>query len=165
MSQVKSQYEHLPYRPGVGMMLINHNNEVFVGRRIDTRSDAWQMPQGGIDEGEEPKEAAMRELLEEMGSNHATIIAESQSWFYYDLPGHLVPKLWDGKYRGQKQKWFALRFQGTNADICIQTEEPEFMDWRWVEMEALPDIIVPFKRKLYAEVIKEFIPMIEAEGE
>lgn len=160
-SQEKTSYAHLPYRPGVGMMLVNKRDEIFVGRRIDTRSDAWQMPQGGIDEGETPEEAAMRELLEEVGSNHAEVICESKNWFYYDLPEHLVPKLWGGKYRGQKQKWFAMRFLGEDADICIETHIPEFMDWRWVELDSLPDIIVPFKRRLYQEVVKEFTPLLK----
>ncbi len=141
-------------------MLLNARNEVFVGRRIDTRSEAWQMPQGGIDGDEEAKDAVMRELMEETGIDNAVIVAESRDWFYYDLPDHLVPKLWDGQYRGQKQKWFLLRFKGTDADININTEHAEFMSWRWVDMRTLPEIIVPFKRKLYATIIEEFMPLI-----
>lgn len=141
-------------------MLLNPRNEVFVGRRIDTRSEAWQMPQGGIDGDEEAKDAVMRELMEETGINNAVIVAESRDWFYYDLPDHLVPKLWDGQYRGQKQKWFLLRFKGTDADVNINTEHAEFMSWRWVDMRTLPEIIVPFKRKLYATIIEEFMPLI-----
>lgn len=149
-------YSHLPYRPGVGVMLVNKHNQVFVGRRIDTRSEAWQMPQGGIDEGETASEAVMREMLEEIGTDKAEIIAESKNWFYYDLPEHLVPKLWDGKYRGQKQKWFFMRFLGEDSDINIETDHPEFMSWRWVEVKELPQIIVPFKRKLYGGIVEEF---------
>lgn len=140
-------------------MLINKRHEVFVGRRIDTRSEAWQMPQGGIDAGETPSEAVMREMQEELGCNHAEIITESKNWFYYDLPDHLIPKLWDGQYRGQKQKWFFMRFLGEDADINIEdTPHPEFMSWRWVDADRLPQIIVPFKRKLYKSIMKEFAP-------
>lgn len=139
-------------------MLINRYNEVFVGRRIDTRSEAWQMPQGGIDEGETPDQAAMREMLEEIGSNNARIVMESEHWFSYDLPDHLVPKLWDGKYRGQKQKWFLMRFLGEDTDIDIDTEHPEFAAWQWVNARRLPHIIVPFKRKLYKSIMEEFYP-------
>lgn len=114
------------------------------------------MPQGGIDNDETPSEAVMRELLEETGTNAAEVIAESREWFHYDLPDYLIPKLWEGKYRGQKQKWFALKFLGTNTDINIHTEHAEFMQWRWATMDELLEIIVPFKRKLYIAVMEEF---------
>lgn len=156
MENYKDKYLSLPYRPGVGIMLLNAQNEVFVGRRVDTRSEAWQMPQGGIDENETPAEAVLRELQEETGIHHVSIIAESKDWFYYDLPDYLIPKLWNGKYRGQKQKWFLLRFLGSNDEINIQSEHPEFMSWRWAKVRELPYIIVPFKRKLYNAVISEF---------
>lgn len=146
----------LPYRPCVGVMLLNDANKVFVAKRIDMRSEAWQMPQGGIDEGETPEQAAMREMLEEIGTDNAEIIAENSGWLNYDLPEHLVPKLWDGQFRGQKQKWFALRYRGTDADINIDTETPEFSEWKWADMRSLPDIIVPFKRELYAKLVTEF---------
>lgn len=142
-------------------MLLNSENLVFVGRRIDTRMEAWQMPQGGIDENETPAEAAMRELMEEVGTQNATIITESAGWFHYDLPEYLIPKLWGGKYRGQKQKWFAMRFLGANNDIHINGPEPEFMDWRWVPMDQLPELIVPFKRELYLKVLEEFHPFLK----
>ncbi len=146
----------LPYRRGVGMMLLNAENKVFAAKRIDMTSEAWQMPQGGIDKGEEPHAAAMRELEEEIGTRKATIIAESRGWLRYDLPEHLVPKLWGGKYRGQEQMWYALRFEGTDADINIATEHAEFSEWKWVPMASLPDLIVPFKKELYQQIVAEF---------
>lgn len=146
----------LPYRPGVGIMLLNQDNLVFVAKRIDTISEAWQMPQGGIDEGEEPRACALRELKEEIGTDKAIILAESREWLTYDLPDHLVPKIWGGRYRGQKQKWFAMRFTGVDSDINIATEHPEFCQWQWIEAPRLPDIIVPFKRELYARLVSEF---------
>ncbi len=165
MEYLKGKYTALPYRPGVGIMLLNANNEVFVGRRIDTRSEAWQMPQGGIDNDETPRQAVMRELMEETGINAAEVIAESREWFHYDLPDYLIPKLWDGKYRGQKQKWFALKFLGTDADINIHTECAEFMQWRWATMDELLEIIVPFKRKLYIAVMEEFQAILSADAD
>ena len=156
-----SHYQ-LPYREGVGIMLVNKTGHVFVARRIDSTSEAWQMPQGGIDEGEEPQVAALRELMEETGTNKATIIAESAKWYAYDLPAHLVPKLWGGRYRGQRQKWFAMRFEGEDGDINIETEHPEFCEWKWIPIRQLPEIIVPFKRQLYQVLVDEFAPLIEA---
>jgi putative (di)nucleoside polyphosphate hydrolase len=141
-------------------MLLNKDNYVFVGKRIDTKSDAWQMPQGGIDDNESASDAALRELKEETGINNAVILGESKNWIHYDLPEYLIPRLWNGKYRGQKQKWFILKFLGTDDEINLQTEVPEFMDWRWVKMEELPNIIVPFKRKLYISIIEEFRDII-----
>lgn len=153
--------EVLPYRPGIGIMLLNAENMVFVGRRIDTTSDAWQMPQGGIDEGEEPHEAVLRELEEEVGTSNAEIIAESGEWLAYDLPDRLIPRIWNGRYRGQKQKWFALRFTGVDDDINIATENPEFCEWKWASMEDLPSLIVPFKRDIYTKVVSEFSAKIK----
>lgn len=147
--------ESLPYRQGVGLMLFNAEGRVFVARRIDT-ADAWQMPQGGIDKGEEPRQTALRELEEEIGTNRAEIIAESRDWLTYDLPHHLVGKVWKGRYRGQRQKWFALRFTGQDADIDIATSHPEFDAWKWVRFPDLIDLIVPFKRELYTAVMGEF---------
>jgi len=154
-------FEHLPYRPCVGIMLLNTDNKVFVGKRIDSISEAWQMPQGGIDDGEEPHEAAMREMLEEIGTDKAELIAESQGWLDYDLPEHLVPKLWGGKFRGQRQKWFCLRFTGNDSDINIATAHPEFSHWQWVDVAKVPELIVPFKQKLYLEIVAEFAPYLK----
>ncbi len=146
----------LPYRPSVGLMILNANFEVFVGRRIDSKTEAWQMPQGGIDDGETPEEAAIREMKEEIGTNNAEIISATKQWYKYDLPTYLISKLWNGKYRGQRQKWFLLKFLGTNSDINISHIPAEFTDWKWVKIEELTQIIVPFKKNLYISVIEEF---------
>ncbi len=148
--------QSLPYRDGVGIMLINAKKHVFVARRIDTTSEAWQMPQGGIDPGESPVQAALRELGEETGTDKAEILRESAGWYEYDLPDHLIPVIWGGRFRGQRQKWFALRFTGTDADIDINTEHPEFSEWQWTEIKNLPGLIVPFKRDLYQALVDEF---------
>ncbi len=153
----------LPYRPGVGIMLVNPHNLVFVARRIDMVSEAWQMPQGGIDEGEPPEHAALRELREETGTGKAVITSQSKGWHCYDLPRELVPTIWGGRYRGQKQKWFLMRFTGKDSDINIATHTPEFSEWKWVKPEILPDIIVPFKRQLYKDVLEEFRSKIKDE--
>jgi len=153
------EIEKLPYRPCVGMLLLNPAGLVFVGRRIDTAKEGdniWQMPQGGIDAGETPETAALRELREEVGTDKAEIVAESRNWLHYDLPDHLVGKVWKGRYRGQKQRWFALRFLGRDADIDIATEHPEFDAWRWVELDDVPGLVVPFKRDTYRAVVSEF---------
>ena len=146
----------LPYRSGVGIILLNSEGKVFAAKRIDTKSEAWQMPQGGIDEGETAKEAAMRELGEEEGTSKAKIIAESKDWYFYDLPDNLISKVWGGKYRGQKQKWFVMQFLGADKDINIQTPEPEFCEWKWAKASDLIDMIVPFKRDLYEKLFTEF---------
>ena len=151
---------HLPYRLGVGMMIINNKKEVFLARRIDTKWEAWQMPQGGIDTGETPSAAAMREMAEEIGCSKGTILAESKYWYSYDIPKQLLPKLWDGNFRGQKQKWFLIRFDGVDSEINLDTHDPEFDSWKWAALDEVIDIIVPFKRKLYNAVIKEFYHLI-----
>lgn len=150
----------LPYRPAVGILLLNPQSQVFVGQRLDSTLEAWQMPQGGIDPGETPTQAAWRELGEEVGTNAAEIIAISRTQFDYDLPADLQGKLWGGRYRGQRQTWFAMRFTGTDADVNIATAEPEFRAWMWVEPRRLPDMIVPFKRPLYEAVLKEFASVL-----
>jgi putative (di)nucleoside polyphosphate hydrolase len=145
-----------PYRLGVGMMLLNRDGLVFVGRRIDQTAEAWQMPQGGIDPGEDPRATAMRELAEEVGTDKAEIIAESRDWLIYDLPPELADIVWKGRYRGQKQKWFAMRFIGRDSDIDVATAHPEFEAWRWATADELLHFIVPFKRALYEQVVAEF---------
>jgi putative (di)nucleoside polyphosphate hydrolase len=148
------------YRPCVGVMLVNHEGLVFVGQRIGLDGDAWQMPQGGLDKGEAPAEAAMRELEEEIGTAKARIIAETEGWFDYDLPPEFIGKRWRGKYRGQSQKWFACLFEGEDSDIHLDTAHPEFSDWRWVAFEELADLIVAFKRDVYRAVVAELGPKI-----
>jgi len=152
----------LPYRPCVGMMLVNMEGKVFVGQRLDNVVEAWQMPQGGIDPGEEPRETALRELGEETGiaPDLVNIIAKSREELFYDLPDELIGKIWGGKYRGQRQTWFLMRFLGTDADVNIQTAHPEFRDWRWIAPEELPEVIVPFKKKLYRDLVHEFQHLI-----
>ncbi|MEM8798653.1 MAG: RNA pyrophosphohydrolase [Pseudomonadota bacterium] len=146
----------LPYRPCVGIMLLNAHGDVFTARRIDTLVEAWQMPQGGIDEGEDAQAAAFRELEEEIGTADAEVIDVTTDWLTYDLPDHLLGKVWKGRYRGQKQRWFVMRFRGSDQDINIDTEHPEFAEWRWQPMKALPQMIVPFKRALYEDLVRRF---------
>lgn len=146
----------LPYRPGVGIMLLSRDARVFVGQRIDRTAEAWQMPQGGIDDEEDPRAAAFRELKEEIGTDRAEIVAETDGWLTYDLPPELIGKVWGGRFRGQKQKWYAMRFLGQDGDIDLATGHPEFDAWRWVRPDELPELIVPFKRDLYRRVLAEF---------
>lgn len=148
----------LPYRPCVGVMLLNREGQVFVGQRLDTTLEAWQMPQGGIDPGEEPLATAIRELGEETGivAEHVELIAEAPDEFRYDLPPELVGKVWKGQYRGQIQRWFLFRFLGSDSDVRIDTVHPEFRAWRWADPADLPTIIVPFKRALYEDVLRAF---------
>lgn len=152
------EIKKLPYRPCVGLMVLNAAGEVFVGQRLDRDADAWQMPQGGVDPGEDPQEAALRELEEETGITRDLVRVEAQSegWLPYDLPHDLVPKLWKGKYRGQEQKWFLLRFEGRDDQVNIATEIPEFKEWRWLPVAQMLESIVPFKREVYERVVKEF---------
>jgi putative (di)nucleoside polyphosphate hydrolase len=137
-------------------MLLNAKDRVFVAQRRDMKSEAWQMPQGGIDSGETPLEAAWREMREEIGTDKARLLAESAGWRHYDLPDDLAGRLWGGRFRGQKQKWFAFRFEGRDRDIDIATDKPEFSAWKWVPMRDLPSLIVPFKRQLYRDILAEF---------
>jgi putative (di)nucleoside polyphosphate hydrolase len=155
-------FAHLPYRPCAGIMLLNAQGRVFVGQRLDgaPHSDAWQMPQGGIDPGEDAERAAIRELGEETGvaPHLAEIVVRSAGEHFYDLPPDLMGRMWKGKYRGQRQTWFLMRFLGSDADINIATAHQEFRAWRWAEPDQLENLIVPFKRELYRNVIAEFTP-------
>lgn len=144
------------YRPGVGIALFNTQGEVLVGRRADNAQDAWQMPQGGIEPGEAPQEAALRELREEIGTDNVEVIAESRGWLRYDLPPHLIGVAWGGRWRGQQQKWFAMRFRGADPEITVATEHPEFAEWRWVPAARALELIVGFKRQLYLDVLRDF---------
>jgi putative (di)nucleoside polyphosphate hydrolase len=148
----------LPYRPGAGVMLVNRDGKVFVAQRLDSTLEAWQMPQGGLDEGEDPQDGALRELEEETGitRDKVEVIARCPEPLTYELPAELVGKLWKGRWRGQKQHWFLARFLGEDGDINIDTAEPEFRAWRWSDPEDLPAMIVPFKKKLYEEVLAAF---------
>jgi putative (di)nucleoside polyphosphate hydrolase len=149
----------LPYREGVGVLLINADGLVFVGQRLDSKLEAWQMPQGGIDDGEDPRTAALRELTEETGvpAHLVEIIAETPEWHYYDLPDDLIGTVWKGRFCGQRQKWDALKFLGTDADVAIDQPHPEFKAWRWAAVDTLVDMAVPFKRDLYRDVIEILI--------
>jgi len=152
------QIQKLPYRKCVGVMLVNEEGKVFVGQRIDTERPAWQMPQGGVDDGEDLCNAALRELREETGitTDLVTIEAKTRDWVTYDLPYDLVPKIWKGRYRGQKQRWFLMRFLGNDNLIRIDTDHPEFSEWRWLDPAELANSIVPFKRPVYISVLEEF---------
>jgi len=152
------EISQLPYRPCVGIMIRNAQGAVFVGQRTDRFSEAWQMPQGGVDPGEAPRDAALRELWEETGitADLVEVVAETEDWLPYELPHELVPKLWKGKYRGQEQKWFLLDFKGSDDQVNIATEHPEFAAWRWLPVKDLVDSIVPFKRDVYVAVLAAF---------
>lgn len=149
------------YRLGVGIMLINRDEQVFVAHRLDIPGDTWQMPQGGIDDGEEPDAAALRELKEEIGTDKAEIIAESKGWLQYRLPRELIGHAWGGRWQGQRQKWFIMRFLGRDEDINLATEHAEFDAWKWVPIARLPDIVVSFKRQVYLNLLAEFQELSE----
>ncbi len=154
----------LPYRRGVGMMLLNADGLVLVARRAGMNDRHWQMPQGGIDEGESPRQAALRELEEEIGTNRAEILAEAPGWIDYDLPAEVARQAWGGAYRGQTHKWFVLRFTGRDRDIDLATDHQEFDAWKWVAMETLPMLVVPFKRAAYALVVASFRHLVAPEA-
>lgn len=166
---MSDRFEDLPYRPCVGVMVLNREGRAFIGRRLGgpehvDDDHVWQMPQGGIDEGEDPYPAALRELYEETSIRSVEKLGEIGDWLIYDIPRDIVGQAWKGKYRGQKQKWFALRFTGTDGEIDIDNpgggeHKPEFVQWRWEPVETLPGLIIPFKRGVYERVVKEFSPL------
>lgn len=161
-----SKTKDLPYRRNVGIILINKDGQVFVGARIDNPDDAWQLPQGGVDKGEDYLEAAYRELEEETGvkREHTKLLAEAEEWLRYDLPDDLQKRIWGGKYRGQEQKWYVLRFTGKDSDININAHTPaEFRAWRWAPLKDLPDLAVPFKRDVYEQLVDMFGHLAEDE--
>ena len=149
--------QNLPYRPCAGIMLFNKQGRVLVGQRLDTYLNAWQLPQGGINEGEEPQTAALRELEEEIGTANVAIIGEVEKWLNYDLPPELLGQLWKGRFRGQTQKWFAMRFLGDDIEIDpTGVENPEFSAWKWSSIEEIQEMAVPFKQAIYGIVVSEF---------
>ena len=150
-----------PYRKCVGMMILNNNKEILVGKRIDHPSGFWQMPQGGIDKYENPEEAVWREMMEEIGTNNVTLIKTSNQWLNYDIPNDTLKTLpWGHKYKGQTQKWFAFKFTGKNQDIDVGTTNPEFSEWKWINYQDIVDKIVPFKRSVYSKILEEFEELI-----
>jgi|TARA_B110000967_G_C18805011_1_gene520525 putative (di)nucleoside polyphosphate hydrolase len=149
------KHEDLPLRTGVGIAVLNSKNQVFVGKRKDNPFDKWQMPQGGVDLNEPLLIAMKRELEEETSIKNIQILKEFSQWLEYDLPKNLIGKIWAGKYRGQKQKWFIVRFTGEESEININTENPEFIEWKWIDMNLLPDLIVNFKKHVYKDVLAE----------
>ena len=148
-------HKELPLRIGVGIVVLSMNNKVFVGKRKDNPFDKWQMPQGGVDPNEPLVQAMKRELVEETSIKNIKILKEFNQWLEYELPKNLVGKIWKGKFRGQKQKWFVVRFLGSDDEINIDTKHPEFIEWQWVDIEKLPELIVLFKKHLYEEITKE----------
>jgi putative (di)nucleoside polyphosphate hydrolase len=156
------EYSKRPYRPCVGIMLINDNGHIFGGQRIDNRAEAWQMPQGGIDAGEDVETACFREMREEIGTDKADILSIHPEWLNYDIPLPLADRLWGGSYRGQSQKWVALRYTGQDSDINIATEEPEFFSWQWMSPADLIQLAVPFKRPVYEDIMTQFAQYIKA---
>tara|TARA_B100001057_G_scaffold130230_1_gene129260 strand:- start:510 stop:986 length:477 start_codon:yes stop_codon:yes gene_type:complete len=157
---MKDRYKNLPLRSGVGIIVLNENNKIFVAKRLDNPKNFWQMPQGGIDEGEDYLSAAYRELKEETSITKVELIKELDGFVTYLLPDHLLGVIWRGKYKGQKQKWFIMKFTGEDKEINIQTKKPEFLDWKWIELETLTEVVVDFKLHVYKELkekIRTFI--------
>lgn len=157
----KLAFEDRPWRPCVGIMLLSRDNLVFVADRIDTPDEVWQMPQGGIDEGEEPEAAALRELEEEIGTRNVEILDRTEEWLRYDLPRELADGKWQARYRGQQQLWFACRFLGDDSDINLDTAHPEFTAWRWIPMSDLPSLSVGFKKQVYEHLAARFRHLVE----
>ena len=157
---MKDKYKNLPLRSGVGIVVLNQNNKIFVAKRIDNPRNFWQMPQGGIDAGEDFLSAAYRELEEETSITKVDLIKEFDGSITYELPDHLLGIIWRGKYKGQKQKWFLMRYTGNDNEINIQTKKPEFLEWKWIDVEALTYVVVDFKLHVYKELQKKIIKII-----
>ena len=151
----------LPMRTGVGIIVLNNNNQVFVGKRKDNPGDKWQMPQGGVDKGEDFITAMRRELIEETSIKNIKILKEIQNMYQYELPKNLVGIIWRGKFRGQRQKWFITKFLGKDDEINLDTQHPEFIDWKWIDPKDLPEVIVDFKKELYLNLLKEINQVID----
>ena len=159
MDKLSKKNKQLPLRTGVGIVLLNYKNNIFIGKRIDNTKNSWQMPQGGIDQNENFLQAAKRELEEETSIKSIRLIKELDGWFKYDLPEYLLGKLWKGKYKGQKQKWFVMKFLGKTNEINVKTKNPEFLDWKWINFSKLPEIAVHFKVDVYKKIKEELISL------
>ena len=160
MDKKLENFQKLPYRNGVGIVVLNNENKVFVAKRIDNPKNFWQMPQGGVDEGENLLNAAYRELKEETSIFNVKLIKEIEDWTQYDLPSKLIGIIWKGRYKGQKQKWFIFKFLGNDTEINIKTKNPEFLDWKWIEIGKITEIVVDFKKEVYQKVEKEIKKII-----
>ena len=160
MDKKLENLQKLPYRNGVGIVVLNNENKVFVAKRIDNPKNFWQMPQGGVDEGEDLLNAAYRELKEETSIFNVKLIKEIEDWTQYDLPSKLIGIIWKGRYKGQKQKWFIFKFLGNDTEINIKTKNPEFLDWKWIEVGKITEIVVDFKKEVYQKVEKEIKKII-----
>ena len=157
---MKKEFNKLPLRKGVGIVLLNNKNKIFVGKRIDNPNNYWQMPQGGVDEGEDNLNAALRELEEETSITSVQLIREIEGYLTYDLPDNLLGIIWKGKYKGQKQKWFLMRFLGNDNEVNIQTKKPEFNEWKWVDINMITDLVVDFKLEVYRELKEKILKII-----
>ena len=160
MDKKIENFQKLPYRNGVGIVVLNNENKVFVAKRIDNPKNFWQMPQGGVDEGEDLLNAAYRELKEETSIFNVKLIKEIEDWTQYDLPSKLIGIIWKGRYKGQKQKWFIFKFLGNDTEINIKTKNPEFLDWKWIDVDQLPKIAVNFKLEIYKKIKEEVIKIL-----
>ena len=152
---MKENYKNLPLRVGVGIVVLNKNNQVFVAKRIDNPKNYWQMPQGGIDDGEDNLKAALRELKEETSINSVELIKEIEGYLTYNLPNNLLGIIWKGKFKGQKQKWYVFKFNGNDKEINLKTKKPEFLEWKWIDLENITDTVVDFKLEIYKKIKEE----------